>query len=44
MSQFKKLEKNVKIFDNAKIIKPEIIEILKFSEIDDFNAYMEERK
>jgi len=36
MSQFKKLGKNVKIFDGAKIIKPEVIEIGDFSEIDDF--------
>jgi len=36
MSQFKKQGKNVKIFDSAKIIKPEVIEIGDFSEIDDF--------
>lgn len=36
MSQFKKRGKNVKIFDNAKIIKPEVIEVGDYSEIDDF--------
>jgi len=33
---FKKIGKEVKIFENAKIIKPEVIEIGDFSEIDDF--------
>jgi len=36
MNQFKKIGKGVKIFDSAKIIKPEVIEIGDFSEIDDF--------
>lgn len=36
MSQFKKLGKNVVIYEKAKIIKPEVIEIGDFSEIDDF--------
>ncbi len=36
MSQFKTLGDNVKIFEYAKIIKPEVIEIGDFSEIDDF--------
>lgn len=36
MSQFKKLGKNVKIYETAKIVKPEVIEIGDFSEIDDF--------
>ncbi|MFX0011956.1 MAG: acyltransferase [Candidatus Hermodarchaeota archaeon] len=36
MYQFKKIGKNVKIFEYAKIIKPEVIEIDDFSEIDDF--------
>lgn len=34
--QFKKMGKNVKIFEYAKIVKPEVIEIGDFSEIDDF--------
>ena len=37
MTNFKKLGKNVKIFETAKIIKPEVIEIGDFSEIDDFS-------
>jgi len=36
MSKFKKMGKEVKIFDYAKIVKPEVIEIGDFSEIDDF--------
>lgn len=36
MKSFKKLGKNVKIFDYAKIVKPEVIEIGDYSEIDDF--------
>ena len=36
MTQFKNLGNNVKIFEGAKIIKPEVIEIGEFSEIDDF--------
>jgi len=36
MVQFKKAGKNLKIFDGAKIIKPEVIEIGDNSEIDDF--------
>lgn len=36
MSKFKSIGKNVKIYENAKIIKPEVIEIGDFSEIDDF--------
>lgn len=36
MSEFKKIGKNVKIYENARIIKPEVIEIGDFSEIDDF--------
>lgn len=36
MSKFKKMGKKVKIFDYAKIVKPEVIEIGDFSEIDDF--------
>ena len=36
MSQFKNLGKDVKIYDSAKIIKPEVIEIGDFSQIDDF--------
>jgi len=36
MSKFKNLGKNVKIFESAKIVKPEVIEIGDFSEIDDF--------
>ncbi|MHA1641608.1 MAG: acyltransferase [Promethearchaeota archaeon] len=36
MYQFKKAGKNLKIFKNAKIVKPEVIEIGDFSEIDDF--------
>ena len=34
---FKKEGKNVKIFDYVKIVKPEVIEIGDFSEIDDFS-------
>jgi len=34
---FKKAGKNLKIFENAKIIKPEVIEIGDYSEIDDFS-------
>ena len=34
--EFKKAGKTLKIFDSAKIIKPEVIEIGDFSEIDDF--------
>lgn len=36
MDQFKKLGLNVKIFEYAKIVKPEVIEVGDFSEIDDF--------
>jgi galactoside O-acetyltransferase len=36
MQEFKKLGKNVTIFENAKIVKPEVIQIGDFSEIDDF--------
>lgn len=36
MTNFKKIGKNVKIFDSAKIVKPEVIEIGDHSEIDDF--------
>ncbi|MHA2287931.1 MAG: acyltransferase [Promethearchaeota archaeon] len=36
MNEFKKIGKNVKIYENAKIIKPEVIEVGDFSEIDDF--------
>lgn len=36
MSKFKKMGKEVKIFEYAKIVKPEVIEIGDFSEIDDF--------
>jgi len=36
MYQFKKAGKNLKIFETAKIIKPEVIEIGDNSEIDDF--------
>jgi len=35
--KFKKAGKNLKIFENAKIIKPEVIEIGDNSEIDDFS-------
>lgn len=34
---FKKAGKKLKIFENAKIIKPEVIEIGDYSEIDDFS-------
>lgn len=34
---FKKAGKNLKIFEDAKIIKPEVIEIGDYSEIDDFS-------
>lgn len=37
MYNFKKIGKKVKIFEYAKIIKPEVIEIGDFSEIDDFS-------
>ena len=33
----KKAGKNLKVFENAKIIKPEVIEIGDYSEIDDFS-------
>lgn len=36
MYNFKSIGKSVKIFDLAKIIKPEVIEIGDYSEIDDF--------
>ena len=36
MTQFKKIGKNVKIFEYSKVIKPEVIEIGDFSEIGDF--------
>ncbi|HDZ17408.1 MAG TPA: acyltransferase [archaeon] len=36
MSQFMKRGENVKIFEYAKILNPEVIEIGDFSEIDDF--------
>ena len=36
MNDFKKIGKHVKIFEYAKVIKPEVIEIGDFSEIDDF--------
>ncbi len=36
MTEFKKLGKNVKIYESAKIIKPEVIEIGDFTQIDDF--------
>lgn len=36
MYNFKKLGKNVKIFEYAKIVKSEVIEIGDYSEIDDF--------
>ena len=36
MYQFKKVGKNLKIFETTKIIKPEVIEIGDNSEIDDF--------
>ena len=36
MSNFKKIGKDVKIFETAKIVRPEVIEIGDFSEIDDF--------
>ena len=34
--EFKKIGKDVKIYEYAKIIKPEVIEIGDFSQIDDF--------
>lgn len=37
MYNFKHLGKNVKIFEYAKIVKPEVIEIGDYSEIDDFS-------
>ena len=37
MNNFKKRGKHVVIFDNAKIVKPEVIEIGDYSEIDDFS-------
>ena len=36
MYNFKKAGSNLKIFDLAKIVKPEVIEIGDYSEIDDF--------
>lgn len=36
MTNFKSIGKAVKIFELAKIVKPEVIEIGDFSEIDDF--------
>ncbi len=36
MSRFKYLGENVKIYENAKIVKPEVIEIGDGSHIDDF--------
>lgn len=36
MYKFKSIGKNVRIFENAKIVKSEVIEIGDFSEIDDF--------
>ncbi len=36
MSDFKKKGRDVKIFETAKIVRPEVIEIGDFSEIDDF--------
>ena len=36
MSQFKKLGKNVVIYEKAKIIKPEVIDIEDGVKIDDF--------
>ena len=36
MFQFKKTGKNIKVFENAKILKPDVIEIGDYSEIDDF--------
>lgn len=36
MSQFKNLGENVKIFETAKIIRPEVIEIGDYTQIDDF--------
>ena len=36
MSQFKKLGENVKIYETAKIIRPEVIEIGDYTQIDDF--------
>lgn len=37
MYKFKKAGKNLKIFEYAKIVRPEVIEIGDFSEIDDFS-------
>ena len=37
MSNFKYIGKDVKIFEYAKIVNPEVIEIGDFSEIDDFS-------
>lgn len=37
MTDFKKLGKNVVIYEYAKILKPEVIEVGDFSEIDDFS-------
>lgn len=34
--EFKKIGKDIKIYEYAKIIKPEVIEIGDYSEIDDF--------
>ena len=36
MLQFKKTGKNIKVFENAKILKPDVIEIGDYSEIGDF--------
>ena len=36
MSRFNYLGENVKIYENAKIIKPEVIKIGDNSQIDDF--------
>lgn len=37
MSQFKKLGEDVKIFETAKLIRPEVIEIEDGAQIDDFS-------
>ena len=36
MNNFKKFGKNVKIYETAKIIKPEVVEIGDFTQIDDY--------
>lgn len=36
MSQFKNIGENVKIFGTAKIIRPEVVEIGDYTQIDDF--------